>query len=58
MKNKPQERVNLTSLLMTSGWKEWDEQILRSCFYNHDIEVIKRIRLSDRIEEDVIAWHY
>jgi hypothetical protein len=31
---------------------------LRTCFYNHDIEEIKKIRLSDRLDDDVVAWHY
>jgi hypothetical protein len=43
---------------MIPGRREWDEQVLRTCLYQHDIEVIKRIRLSNRIEDDFIAWHY
>jgi hypothetical protein len=37
---------------------EWDTQVLETCFYNHDIEEICKIRLSERMHEDVIAWHY
>jgi hypothetical protein len=43
---------------MIRGCREWDTQLLRTCFYNHDIEEISKIRLSDRMEEDAIAWYY
>jgi hypothetical protein len=42
---------------MIAGRREWDEEVLRTCLYQHNIEVIKRVRLSDRIEDDFIAWH-
>lgn len=31
---------------------------LRSCFYQHDVEEVLKIRLSDSIQEDHIAWYY
>jgi hypothetical protein len=43
---------------MAPGRKEWDRQLLKTCFYDHDIEEICRIRLSNAIQEDTIAWHY
>jgi hypothetical protein len=39
---------------MTPGRREWDTQVLKTCFYNHDIEEICKIRLSERMH----AWHY
>jgi hypothetical protein len=55
---KGRTRLRWVSQLMTSGRREWDEQILQTCFYNHDIDEIKKIRLSDRLEDDVVAWHF
>jgi hypothetical protein len=38
--------------------REWDTELLRTCFYSHDIEEIIKITLSDRMQEDVLAWQY
>jgi hypothetical protein len=43
---------------MVPGRREWDAQTLNTCFHRHDIEEINKIRPSDRLQEDVIAWHY
>jgi hypothetical protein len=43
---------------MHPGRREWDAQMLNSCLYPHDVEEVRKIRLSDRGTEDVIAWHY
>jgi hypothetical protein len=43
---------------MRSGQCEWDEQVLRTCMYLHDVEAMLRIRLSERIEPDFVAWFY
>jgi hypothetical protein len=45
----------VVSQLMIAGRREWGTQVLRTCFYNHDIKDICKIRLSDRMHEDVIA---
>jgi hypothetical protein len=50
---KGRTRLRWVSQLMTPGRREWDEQILRTCFYNHDIDEIKKIRLSDRLKDYV-----
>jgi ribonuclease HI len=55
---KGRSRIRWVSQLMIAGRREWDTQVLRTCFYNHDIKDICKIRLSDRMHEDVIAWHY
>jgi hypothetical protein len=55
---KGRTRLRWVSQLMTPGRCEWDTQVLRTCFYNHDIDEISKIRLSERMEEDIIAWHY
>jgi hypothetical protein len=47
-------RLRWVSQLMRS---EWDLQTLRSCFLPHDVEEVRKIRLSDKTE-DVIAWYY
>jgi hypothetical protein len=33
-------------------------QVLKTCLYNHDIEEICKIRLSNMIRDDTIVWHY
>jgi hypothetical protein len=38
--------------------REWDIQLLKTCFCNHDFEEINKIRLSEKMEEDVITWYY
>jgi hypothetical protein len=43
---------------MTPRKCEWDEQILRTCFYSHDIKEIQKIKLWDRLVDDVVAWFY
>jgi hypothetical protein len=36
--------------------REWNEQVINACMYSHDAEEVLQIRLSDRIQEDYIAW--
>lgn len=43
---------------MKEGRRKWDIDKLKTSLHPHDIEEIKKIRLSDRITEDYIAWHY
>jgi hypothetical protein len=43
---------------MHPGRREWDAQMLNSCLYPHDVEEVRKIRLSDCVAEDVIVWHY
>jgi hypothetical protein len=56
--NKGRSRLRWVSQLMQPGRSGWDEQILNSCLYPHDVEAILRIRLSDREGEDMLAWFY
>jgi hypothetical protein len=37
--------------------REWDLQVPNSCLYPHDVDEVCKIWLSERIEEDMIAWH-
>jgi hypothetical protein len=41
---------------MLHGRREWDEQLIRECMYNHDALEVLQIRLSDKSQEDQIAW--
>ena len=43
---------------MKTDRKEWDEGLLSTILHDHDVEMIMRLRLSDRIEDDFLAWHY
>jgi hypothetical protein len=43
---------------MMPGKREWDVQVLRSCFFQHDVTEVEKNRLSEGIPDDVIAWHY
>jgi hypothetical protein len=51
-------RLRWVSQLMKPGGYEWDDQVINSCMYPHDTNEVLRIRLANRNEEDIIAWHY
>jgi hypothetical protein len=55
---KDRGRLRWVSQLMVPGRCEWDMNVLRSCLLPHDVEEVRKICLSDRITEDVIAWNY
>jgi hypothetical protein len=38
--------------------REWNEQLLKECLYPHDVNEVLKIRLSERIPDDHIAWFY
>jgi hypothetical protein len=44
--------------LMIPGGREWDVQLLKSILYSHDVDEVLKIRLSNRVSEDHIAWLY
>jgi hypothetical protein len=50
-------RLKWVSELMVLGRREWNEQLLRTCLYPHDVAEVMKIRLPDRDEEDFVAWH-
>jgi hypothetical protein len=37
---------------------EWDEQVINFCMYPHDAMEVLKIGLSQRHEEDILAWHF
>jgi hypothetical protein len=45
---------------MMKPWlQEWDEQILATCLYAHDIEEVLKLRLPrEGCGDDFVAWHY
>lgn len=55
---KGRSRLRWVAQLLQEGRKEWDGDKFQTCMFDHDIEEIRRIRLSDTVSEDVIAWHY
>jgi hypothetical protein len=55
---KSRSRLIWVSQLMRANRREWDEQIIKACMYPHDAEEVLRIRLSQRQEDDFLAWHY
>jgi hypothetical protein len=38
--------------------REWDEQMLNECMYPHDMAEVLKIRLSERLQSNHIAWFY
>jgi hypothetical protein len=52
---KGRSRIRWVSQLMQPGHREWDLQVLNSCLYPRDVDEVCKIRLSERIEEDMIA---
>jgi hypothetical protein len=55
---KGRSRLRWVSQLMRPNHREWDEEVLRTCMHQHDIEAVLRIRLSERTEHDFVAWYY
>lgn len=38
--------------------REWDINVLRECLDEHDVDEVLKLRLSERGEDDWLAWHY
>lgn len=55
---KGRSRVRWVSQLMKQDSREWDVNMLEACLFQHDIDEVMKIRLSDRVQEDYVAWHY
>jgi hypothetical protein len=51
-------RLRWVSQLMIPERHEWDEQLLRIILYPHDVHVVLKVRLSERVMEDFVAWYY
>jgi hypothetical protein len=41
---------------MLPAGREWDVPLLQSLLYHHDVNEVLKIRLSDRVQEDHVAW--
>jgi hypothetical protein len=52
------DRIRWVSQLMVPGWREWNEQLLNEYMYPHDVVEVLKIRLSERIQSNHIAWFY
>jgi hypothetical protein len=46
------------SQLMVPGQCEWNESLLKECRFPHDVNEVLMLRLSERIQDDQIAWLY
>jgi hypothetical protein len=55
---KGRSRIRWVSQLMKDNLREWDEQVLRTCMYPHDIEAAQQVRPAQLGEEDIVAWFY
>jgi hypothetical protein len=56
---KGRARLRWVSRLMIPGKHEWNIHMLKiTCLYSRDVEEVRKIRLSKRVEEDVLAWYY
>jgi hypothetical protein len=43
---------------MLPDHREWNEQLLKECLYPYHVNEVLKIRLSERIPDDHIAWFY
>jgi hypothetical protein len=50
--------LSWVSQLMKPGLREWDEQIMATCLYAHDVKEVLKLRLPVRGGYDFVAWHY
>jgi hypothetical protein len=55
---KDRTQIRWVSQLMKPERREWDEQMIKACLYLHDAYEVLRIRLTERGDNDFIAWHY
>jgi ribose 1,5-bisphosphokinase PhnN len=53
---KGRVRLRWVSQLVLPDRREWDEQLIEQCMYTHDAREVLQIRLSDRGQDDQIAW--
>jgi hypothetical protein len=45
--------------LMIPGKHEWNIHMLKiTRLYSRDVEEVRKIRLSEKVEEDALAWYY
>jgi hypothetical protein len=35
----------------------WDEQVINACMFPHDASEVMKTRLSEREDNDILAWH-
>jgi hypothetical protein len=55
---KGRSRLRWVSQLMVPGRWEWDETVLHTCLYPHDVAEVMKIRPMHNGEDDFIAWFY
>jgi hypothetical protein len=55
---KGRGRIRWVSQLTVPDRCEWNEQTLHECMYPHDVAEVLKIRLSERVQADHIAWFY
>ena len=51
-------RLKWVSNLIDEETKSWKVDVLEQYFYQHDVEVIKTVKISWRPSEDFVAWHF
>ena len=51
-------RLKWVSSLIDEETRSWKEDVLERYFYQHDVEVIKKIKIPWRPSEDFVAWHH
>ena len=51
-------RLKWVSNLIDEETKSWKVDVLERYFYQHDVEVIKTIKIPWRPSEDFVAWHF
>jgi len=51
-------RLKWVSSLIDEESKSWKVDVLERYFYQHDVEVIKTVKIPWRPSEDFVAWHF
>jgi hypothetical protein len=54
---KGQSRLRWVLQLMILGQRKWDLELLRTCMYDHDIDQVRKLRLSNT-PKDTVVRHY
>jgi hypothetical protein len=55
---KGRTRIRWVAQLMVPGRREWDVPLLRTVLFPHEVQDVLKVRLSDRAQDDHIAWFY
>jgi hypothetical protein len=55
---KGRSRLRWVSKLVVPGRRESNESLLKECMFDHDVCKVLKLRLSNKLQDDQVAWFY